>query len=1179
MRLAPDHEFVLSATDLVRFLSCRHLTALDMGVALGKRELPPIREDRLLTMLTQRGRDHEARYVEYLRSTDQAVFDAQGANNDLTSDEKRDIARDAMRRGEDYIIQAALGDGCWFGIADVLQRIATPSSLGGWSYEVADTKLALDTRAGTILQLSLYSELLTSIQGRTPELFHVITPDPEKVDSPEGDPYAFLPWSYRVNDYAAYFRLSRTQMVKAMSSGDDALGASNYPDPVEYCLLCRWWSACDSRWREDDHTSLIAGVSRRQRRELAENGISTLTGVAQLPDALPFKPRRSSRKTYERVREQACVQFESRNTQSPIYRLRAHEQGRGLDRLPEPSPGDVFLDLEGDPFARESRGYANGGREYLFGVVTIGASGEAEYTAFWALDDQEEKAAFEQMIDLIMARWKGNDGMHVYHYAPYEHVAFRRLAGRYATREDELDRLLRGGRFVDLYAVVRESMFVGVERYSIKQLESLFGFEREEDLREAGRARARIAWALGSGLRHAITDKVRETIARYNQDDCVSALRLRDWLETVRSSALESGVPVARPAVQPDEASQALDEKARRVEELRTLLLKDVPNDAAHRSPEQEARWVLAYLIDWHRREARSQWREYFELCGMAEEDLLDARRAVSGLEFVGRLGYKPGKNGKPTKTVIDRYRYPEQEIELDAGDELHTQEGVRFGDVEDTNRLARTIDVAKGPSRAEDHPGALFEHSYVRPAAMEDALLDIAGRAAADGRLVVEDGSKDRAARDLLLRNPPRVLRGEFSGSQTTVPALQRLAVELDGTTLAVQGPPGSGKTYQGARMICALVAAGKRVGVTANSHKVIRNILEAVLDAAEETGVKVVAGHKDGNDASDTVSHILSLRSNSESLDALTTGAVQVLGGTTYMWSRGEFAGSVDVLVVDEAGQMSLANVVAASSALVSANGENGQSGSLILLGDPRQLEQPTQGSHPDGVGVSALDHLLGDLQTIPAHLGVFLETTWRLSPALCAFTSDVFYEGKLHSRPGLEAQRLVGAEGLSGSGLFVAPVEHDGNRNASDEEVEAVAQLVVRLTAQGVCWVNDRGESAQMRGEDVLVVSPYNAQVNRLTDRLEGTRARVGTVDKFQGQEAPVVIYSMATSRPEDAPRGMEFLFSLNRLNVATSRARCRAVLVASPALFEVECRSPRQIQLANGICRLLELAAFS
>jgi uncharacterized protein len=366
---------------------------------------------------------------------------------------------------------------------------------------------------------------------------------------------------------------------------------------------------------------------------------------------------------------------------------------------------------------------------------------------------------------------------------------------------------------------------------------------------------------------------------------------------------------------------------------------------------------------------------------------------------------------------------------------------------------------------------------------------------------------------------------------------------------------------------MIRALVAAGRRVGVVATGHKVIRKVIADAVAGARKCGASLPAAHKgDGEKFDDDEDGIETVKDNPDAFSWLQAQSAGVLGGTAWLWARPEFEKCVDVLFVDEAGQMSLANVLAVSQA----------ANSLVLLGDPQQLEQPQKGSHPDGVGVSALQHVLGEHQTMPADRGIFLPETWRLAPAICRFTSEAFYEGKLHSKPGLEAQRLVGSARWSGAGLRVVEVAHDGCRNASDEEVEVVSAIVDELVAPGVTWINDKGESRPMTASDILVVGPYNAHVSRLAERLHERGVRVGTVDKFQGQEAPVVIYSMATSRPEDAPRGMEFLYSLNRLNVATSRAKCVCILVANPRLFEPECRTPRQMQLSSALCRYREMA---
>jgi uncharacterized protein len=287
-------------------------------------------------------------------------------------------------------------------------------------------------------------------------------------------------------------------------------------------------------------------------------------------------------------------------------------------------------------------------------------------------------------------------------------------------------------------------------------------------------------------------------------------------------------------------------------------------------------------------------------------------------------------------------------------------------------------------------------------------------------------------------------------------------------------------------------------------------------------------------------------------------------VAGGTSWLWARPEAFETLDVLFVDEAAQMSLANVLAVSHAAKT----------IVLLGDPRQLEQPMQGSHPGGTDVSALKHILGEHATVAADRGLFLEETWRLHPDICAFTSELFYEGRLRSKPGLEQQGITSEGPANGSGFCYVAVEHAGNQSSSPEEAEVIKGLVEEILASKATWIDPDGKEAPIVLDNILIIAPYNAQVFELQDRLPG--ARIGTVDKFQGQESPIVIYSMTTSSHADAPRGMEFLYSANRLNVATSRARCVCILVGSPLLFEAECRTPRQMQLANAFCRYLEMA---
>jgi superfamily I DNA and/or RNA helicase len=430
------------------------------------------------------------------------------------------------------------------------------------------------------------------------------------------------------------------------------------------------------------------------------------------------------------------------------------------------------------------------------------------------------------------------------------------------------------------------------------------------------------------------------------------------------------------------------------------------------------------------------------------------------------------------------------------------------------------------------------------------------------------------QAARDLLLRERPRALRTALEslvgedGHLTQAAKSLVLSLAEEVSVLPIQGPPGTGKTFTGARMIVELVKQGRRVGITAVSHKVIGNLLREVCSTAAERGVRLSAVQKANVEDQYQHTTVTQATDNQAVLNALTSGAALVAAGTVWLWARDEMAHSVDVLFVDEAGQMSLANVLAISQAATS----------VVLLGDPQQLEQPQCGVHPPGADVSALGHLLKGHATIRADHGLFLTETRRLHPDVCAFTSALFYDGRLVSRPENERQRLNTRGALDGTGLRFVPSEHVGNQNESPEEVERVASLVRELLQGGTTWTDKKGKTHPLNLENILIVAPYNAQVSALAERCP-VGARVGTVDKFQGQEAPLIFYSMATSTPEDAPRGMEFLYSLNRLNVAISRARCVAVIVASPALFQVQCKTPRQIELANAFCRFLEMAQLA
>jgi uncharacterized protein len=627
---------------------------------------------------------------------------------------------------------------------------------------------------------------------------------------------------------------------------------------------------------------------------------------------------------------------------------------------------------------------------------------------------------------------------------------------------------------------------------------------------------------------------------------------LRDWLENIRSDLLAAGAVIERPAPQSGDAGEELTAWLQKIASLIERLTHDVPVDPAERSPQQHARWLLAHTLDWHRRENKAVWWEYFRLKALSADELLEERAALSGLTFIGSVG-------GTAKAPIHRYRFPPQDTDLRGDEDLRQLGGEKFGTVVEISLEDRTIDIKKRRDTADVHPEAVFAHQLIDAQVLADALVRIGEYVAEHG--MVGDGPY-QAARDLLLRWPPRTRGESLKGAEeTALTAAMRLAPHLDGI-FPIQGPPGAGKTHIGARMICTLAQTGKRIGITANSHNVIRNVLDEVRDAAPELGASVECIQKVTDDEPN-LPRLQFTTDNAEFLDAISAGC-QVGGGTAWLWARPDAFQSVDTLFIDEAAQMSLANVLAVSQA----------ANNLVFLGDPRQLEQPIQGSHPEGTDVSALTHILGQHATIPSDRGLFLEETWRLHPTICAFTSELFYESRLRSRPGLEFQKIRSKSRINGSGLRFLPVVHEGNQSSCPEEADAIRDLVAEILNSKATWIDRQSNETAIELTDILIIAPYNAQVFELQDRIPG--GRIGTVDKFQGQEAPIVIYSITTSSYLDAPRGMEFLYSLNRLNVATSRARAICVMVGSPAIFEAECRTPRQMQLANAFCRYLEMA---
>jgi predicted RecB family nuclease len=1123
-----DGELIFSASDLINHLECPHLTQLDIEVALGRVDLTETRSDTT-ELVARKGDQHEREYLAQLRSGGCEMVEIEADRSLEGTRQAATQTIEAMRAGAEVIYQGVLFDGVrWRGYSDFLRRVERPSELGSFSYEVADTKLARRVKPYFLLQLCFYSELVEAIQGLAPERMHVVlgTRDTQ---------------SFRVAEFAAYYR----SVKHGFESVVDAGLSTTYPEPVEHCALCRWENHCVARREADEHLSLVARIQRSQQTRLVERGITT---VPQLATAEPAdRPRRIGTTTFETLRAQAHLQQVQRTTGELRYELLAAEEGCGFAHLPHPSEGDIFFDMEGDPFFDE-------GLEYLFGAVLLEADGP-RFQAFWATDRSSEKQTFEQFIDFVIERLERFPDLHVYHYAPYEATAIKRLIGLHATREDEVDRLLRGKVLVDLYTVVRQGLRVGQPNYSIKSIEALYMGKRDTEVAEGGDSIVAFEQFLETGDRSLL-----ESIERYNEDDCRSTHLLREWLLARRDEAIETfGQEIPwRPPPEPWAPDPELQAE---LDALHAALTVSIPDAAEGWNDDQRAHWLMAQLIDYHRREAKPGYWAYFERLEADEEQLTEVDN-----EALGRLtdtGVEPTPVPPPSRSVLHTLGFPAQEHKISQGSFVDpaTRKGVT---VESVDNATGTLQIKRDGKRVgEPLPRALIPGEPYKTTLQRAALRRLADD-------IVERGL-DAQGRYSTLR---QILRGEVPSTAACShgEALQagafdledakRIAKGLNDSYLFVQGPPGSGKTFTGAHLILHLIEQGHRVGVAAGSHAVIHNLLAEVekYSAPDEpfAGLK-----KCGSDGSNSYESKHGLIGNSNEIADFAGGGCELVAGTAWLFCREEMDRTLDYLVCDEAGQISLADALAMGTC----------ARNVILLGDPQQLAQVSQAVHPPGAGESVLEHLLDEHTTIPPERGLFIDETRRMHPDVCRFISKAIYEDRLESFADCANQRVDAPGELTGTGIRYVPVAHEGNTRESPEEAVTIKGLIEDLLRGE--YTKQDGARGPLVPEEIMVVAPYNAQVRCLRKHL-AKGVKVGTVDKFQGQEAAVCFFSMATSSGEEIPRNLEFLFSRNRLNVAISRARCLAVLVCNPELLHIHCKNAEQMRLLNALCLFVEMA---
>ena len=1110
---------LVTPSKITAWLDCPHYLTLRNKVEDGELKEPDQIFGSFARLLLQKGEIHERDCLTEYKRQGKRVYEVPPRLVKEKETFADWVARvgNPLADGWDVVYQMPLIHAGVRGIADFIERIEVSDGLV--TYEPVDAKLTrADAKPGHVLQLCFYADAINTLTGVNPKWMHILLGSGRRE-------------TLRVSEFRPYWRRLRGQLAAAIAAGPNA---STAPEPCSHCTFCEFFPLCDGQWRTEDSLIYIPGIRGPERVALGQGGVTRLAQLGELQgDFIGIRPERLNW-----LVKQAALQVEARlagDMPPPFSVIEPSDdsaRGHGFDLLPKPDDGDVFLDFEGHPFWR-----ADAGLFFLFGLVECDEDGKWAYRAWWAHDLEQEAEAVISLINYLSDRRARYPSMHVYHYNHTERSALQSLTSTHGVAEADLGRLVQAEVFVDLLAVARNAIQVGAESYSLKCLERLTDFERSHVIDKGAGAVVRYEKFMSEGDPADL-----DAIAAYNEDDVRATKAFRDWLVAERPPGL-----AWREA--PEETSQILVEIDEQIA-------------AFHAFQEGTPEHLLGDLLGYW----TSEWWAYLmpklAQCQQDTADLLEDREAVAELLSVG-LRPRIGKKGTELKNPAMQFTFPPQPLDgFPHGDEtvlyLLPNGSWTTAAIDRMDREAGELDLQWNEKKQElGHvPGAVVLHTWVPTEVKRLALSDFASR-------LMDRRGPTRVTESLLRRELPRFRTDGGPQGGVFTDDLDEMvwwAPQLDHGYVAVQGPPGTGKTYRAAQMVHALVRSGQRVGITAFSHRAIENLLFKIIGVFADKGdLDLLRGVRNQPDSKYKLD-----RFKNAGTDVAAWPDFNVVAGTAWLFSNEKMRDApVDVLIVDEAGQLALADALAASTA----------ARNLILLGDPLQLPQVMQAVHPGGGGRSVLEHVLGESVTLPDDRGVFLTQTRRMHPDVCRFISEEIYEGRLGYHEDCARQTTI-----AGTGLRWLQASHQGNATSSTEEAEMIAGEIARLV--GTPWVNFDGDEKPLAVNDFMVVAPYNDQVRAIRKLLDSdprtTGVPVGTVDKFQGSEAAVVFFSMATSTGADMIRGADFLFSRNRLNVAISRARCLAHMVCTEDLLNARARSVDEMRLIATLNAFVERA---
>ena len=1063
----------------------------------------------------KKGNIHEDNYLQLLKSKYKKVIDIK--NLKISREEKFDKTISCMKEGYEIIRGGYLKKDKWIGEFDFLEiNKKLPSKFGNYSYEVLDTKNTSKAKTDHIIQIGMYTFLLESIQGVLPKIFTIVLKDMKKE-------------VVQLNQVYEFFKINKEKYEHFVLNEIN----KSTPQKCDFCLVCPWLDTCEKIWKDKDDLNQIGGMNKNYSKKLREQKIKTASILSRQDEEKKLEGLRSE--ISRKLIIQAKLQKEYEKTGKPVFRIYEDNLNKikGFNLLPRESKCDLFFDIESVP------DYVVPGKlEYLFGFYYI-ENDKEKFKPIWAHTKKEEKNNVLKFFDFTKKHFEKYPDAKIYHYASYEITALERLTSFHQVNMVEYDHYIILGKFVDLFRVTKQALLVSENSYSIKNLEKFYNFKRSGDLQKGD-----ISQDYYTEWMENKDQKLLDEIEEYNKQDCESTYQLRNWLLKVKPEN-------TRWFLSSKEEMELRDNEIKMLEYQKKISNTQIEN--------KSIKEIITSIIGYYNRENKPEWREYFDRKHLTDDELIDDPTCIGNMHIFG-------SQVQEKRSLIYTYKYEDQEFKIKAGKEATLANNLdpeikdRAGSIISIDHDKKIVTIKRGTSQ-----GRLQDNiSIGPPPPFKTDKLEASTYKFIDS--VIEKKNKYNALISILLKQNPKI-KGIKEGDKIIkthdfTSEIPKIISNLDNSYIYIQGPPGTGKTTQASNAIVELLKSNKKIGITANSHKVIHNLLDKIENISSGVpfrGLKM--GRSTDEDTIYNSQHIKTSSNEKDFIDGLNSNNTLIYAGTKYHFSSSYYDSKLDYLFIDEAGQVSLADIIAIGS--VAKN--------IVLIGDQLQLGQPIKGSHPGESGKSILDFLLEGKDTIPAHRGIFLNKTYRLNSKINEFISNNFYEDKLVTDVITDKRKISFDKKhiIKKEGVHHISMDHKDNIQKSIEEGQVIKKILNEMI--GLKYF-DGAKDRKLTLEDFLIISPYNAQVNYLMSVLKN--AKVGTIDKFQGQEAVVTIISMTSSDSDILPRNKEFFFNRNRLNVAISRAQCVSIILFNPELLKTSPRSVEQIKLLNNFYKLLK-----